>query len=169
MTDLIGQIFGGIAVLLGFLSYQTKTQRQLLAMQTLTGAIFCIHYALIGATVGMALNAIGIVRNLAYSYRNQKNLRAPWLPILFAVVIGVAGIVTWEAWYSVFCLAGIVINTLCLSFSDPQNVRRSILITSPMVLTYDVFARSLGGVVYESVAIVSSVIGIFRYRKRTRE
>ena len=162
MTVFIGQIFGGVAVLLGFLSFQMKTQKQLLLMQTITGAVFCLHYGLIGATVGMVLNIIGIVRNACYFYRNEKGVKAPWLPVLFAVIMGVAGIVTWEAWYSVFCLLGLVINTVCLSLPSPQSVRKSILVTSPMVLTYDVFVRSVGGIVYESVVILSSIIGIYR-------
>ena len=165
MTELIGQILGGVAVLLGFLSYQMKTQKQLLFMQTLTGAVFCVHYALIGAAVGMVLNLIGILRNLCYSYRNEKQIKALWMPILFAIIMGIAGIVTWEAWYSIFCLLGLVINTLCLSFASPQNVRKSILLTSPMVLIYDVFARSAGGVVYEAVAILSAAVGIVRMKK----
>ena len=35
---IIGQIFGGIAIALGFVSYQVKTQRQLIFMQTATAA-----------------------------------------------------------------------------------------------------------------------------------
>ena len=165
MTELIGQILGGVAVLLGFLSYQMKTQKQLLLMQTLTGAVFCLHYGLIGATVGMVLNIIGILRNACYFYRNEKGIKAPWLPVLFAAVMGVSGILTWEAWYSVFCLLGLVINTVCLSLPSPQSVRKSILVTSPMVLAYDVFARSAGGVVYEAVAILSAAVGIVRMKK----
>ena len=165
MTELIGQIFGGVAVLLGFLSFQMKTQKQLLLMQTLTGAVFCLHYGLIGATVGMVLNIIGILRNACYFYRNEKGIKAPWLPVLFAAVMGVAGILTWEAWYSVLCLAGLVINTLCLSLPSPQSVRKSILVTSPMVLAYDVFAHSFGGVIYEAVVILSAIIGIWRTRR----
>ena len=44
-------------------------------------------------------------------------------------------------------------------------MRKSILVTSPLVLIYDVFTLSIGGIVYETVAIVSSIIGIVRYRK----
>jgi hypothetical protein len=62
-------------------------------------------------------------------------------------------------------LLGLVINTVCMAFPDAQKVRKSILVTSPLVLTYDVFVLSVGGIVYESVAILSSLIGILRNRK----
>lgn len=35
-----------------------------------------------------------------------------------------------------------------------------------MVLIYDLFARSIGGTVYESVALLSAIIGILRMRKK---
>ena len=76
--------------------------------------------------------------------------------------MALAGILTWQAWYSVFVFLGLAINSLCLAFSDPQNVRKSILVTSPMVIVYNCFAHSYGGIVYETVAIVSSAIGIVR-------
>ena len=74
-------------------------------------------------------------------------------------------ILAWDAWYSVFILVGICINTYCMSLADPQTVRKSILVTSPLVLIYDLFARSVGGTVYEAVALCSAVIGILRNRK----
>ena len=73
---------------------------------------------------------------------------------------------TWDGWYSIFILAGICINTYCMSLSDPQKVRKSILVTSPLVLVYDLFARSIGGTVYESVALSSAIICILRMRKK---
>ena len=65
----------------------------------------------------------------------------------------------------ILIVAGLVINTLCLSFKDAQNVRKSVLITCPMVLVYDIIEHSLGGAIYESVAIISAIIGIVRYRE----
>ena len=166
---IIGQILGGVAILLGFLSYQTRTQRGLILMQSATALTFCAHYLLIGAIPGMALNLIVIIRNTVYYYRSKRGSTELISPILFAAIMGGVGILTWNAWYSVFVLLGQVINTLYMSCNDPQRVRKSVLITCPMVLTYDVFVWSFGGVIYESVVIVSALIGIFRNRNTTKE
>lgn len=161
---MIGQGFGILAIILGFISYQVRTQRQILFMQSTVAIVFCIHYFLIGAYSGMAMNAVNVVRNVAYDYRTQKGIRSKAIPIAFVLVQIVMCALTWEAWYSVFVLLGVGINTYCMSFADPQNVRKSILVTSPFVLTYDLFARSVGGMIYESVALVSAGIGILRNR-----
>lgn len=163
---IIGQIFGVIAIALGFLSYQMKTQEKLILMQALTGFVFIIHYLMIGAVTGMAMNIVGLVRCIVYYFRNKKRSDEKVTPIIFAIIMGLIGILTWETWYSVFVFFGLIINTLCLAFSDPQKVRASILVTSPLVIIYDAFALSFGGIVYESVAIISALIGILRNRKK---
>ena len=162
---LIGQGFGIVAIILGFVTFQVKTQRRILFLQSLVAAVFCIHYGLIGAYSALGMSSVCIIRNIVYDYRTRKGIKSQLIPILFVVIQIVICALTWEAWYSVFVLIGVGINTYAMSFSDPQNVRKSILITSPFVLTYDVFARSVGGSIYESIAIISAAIGIFRYRK----
>ena len=162
---MIGQGFGILAIILGFVSYQMRTQRQVLLMQTAVATVFCIHYGMIGAYTALAMNLVCIVRNVVYDYRARKQIRSPLIPIIFVVIQVFIGILSWESWYSVFVLLGIGINTYCMSFYDPQSVRKSILITCPLVFTYDVFAMSVGGAIYEAIAWTSAVIGILRYRK----
>ena len=163
---LIGQGFGIIAIALGFISYQMKTQGQVLVFQLLTCAVFFVHYGLIGATTAMAMNGISIIRCAAYYIRNKKGSENLFVPIFFTALVCLSGILTWEAWYSVFAFVGIGTNAYCMSLSNAQTVRKTILITCPIVIIYDVFALSIGGIIYESVAMISALIGIFRMAKK---
>ena len=159
---LVGQFLGIVAIGLGFLSYQMKTQNGLLLAQTSTTLVFCLHYLLIGAYSGMALNAVALLRNLVFFFLSKKGkIHKAWA-VGFSAVMGIMGLLSWESWYSIFVFLGLVINSYCMSFDNPQNIRKSILVTSPLVLLYDVFVWSIGGIIYESVAICSSAIGIFR-------
>ena len=162
---IIGQGFGIVAIILGFLSYQVKTQRQIIFMQSLVAAVFCIHYGLIGAYSALAMNAVNIVRNIVYDYRVKKGIKSKLIPIIFVVMQVVMCALTWEAWYSVFVLIGIGINTYAMSLYNSQHVRKSILISSPLVLTYDILAGSVGGSIYESVVMISAAVGIIRHRR----
>ena len=166
---LIGQALGVVAVILGFVSYQVRTQKQLLLVQTVTTLVFVIHYLMIGAMAGMALNLVAMVRNIVYSRRDLKVFSAKWWPIAFAVIMGFMGLLSWQGWYSIFVVVGLVINSLCMAFRDPQKIRKSILVTSPLVLVYNAFALSFGGMIYESVAIISALIGIIRFRRTKAE
>lgn len=162
----IGQGFGIIAIILGFVSYQLKTKRQLLLAQSGVALMFCLHYFFIGAYSGMVVNILNIFRNFIYDRRTEKGIKSRWIPIFFVLLQIVFCILAWDSWYSIFILAGICINTYCMSLENPQTVRKSILVTSPMVLTYDLFAGSLGGSIYESVAIISALVGIFRNKNK---
>ena len=166
---LIGQLFGVVAVILGFVSYQMKTSKGLKLAQMSTSVVFCIHYCLIGARSAFAMNIVSSVRNYVYSNSDKKIFSYKIYPILFAVITAFMGFMSWEGAHSLFVIAGLVINTLAMSMKNPQSIRKSILISSPLVIIYDIFVKSFGGLVYEVVAIVSAIIGIIRYRKGIEE
>jgi hypothetical protein len=69
---IIGQSLGVVAIALGFLSFQMKTQKNILIVQIVTAVVFALHYLLIGAVIGMAMNTILIFRNIAYYFRSKK-------------------------------------------------------------------------------------------------
>jgi hypothetical protein len=166
---LIGQILGVIAVILGFVSFQMKTAKQVVFMQCAVAAVFCAHYLFLGAISGGILNAVCFVRNVAYSFRDKKFLSGVWVTVFFVVLMTCLGIGSWQGWPSLFVIVGLVLNTVAMRFKDPQNIRRSILVTSPLVIIYDLIVRSYGGIVYESVVIVSSIIGLIRARRSAGE
>ena len=160
---IIGQALGIVAIGLGFLSYQLKTREGLVFAQFATAVCFVLHYLMIGAYSGMALNIISVIRNFTYFQLGKKGSVAKGWAIAFSIVMGVMGVLSWQNWYSIFVVLGLIINSYCMSFSNPQNIRKSILVTSPLVLIYDAFALSLGGIIYESAAIVSALVGILRF------
>jgi hypothetical protein len=163
---IIAQIFGVIAVILGFLSYQMRTRRQILLALSATVIALTLHYLFLGAYTGMAMNAVSLIRNIAYDYRDRKEIKSPLIPIVFTAIQVVMGILTWQAWYSILVLVGIAINTYCVGLCNSQNLRKSILVTSPLVLIYNIFTMALSGIVFEVVGIVSAIIGIIRHRKK---
>ena len=169
LAMLIGQALGVVAVILGFITYQMRSQKALLVVNMITCAVFCAHYLLIGAISGFALNAVGFVRNIVYTNRDKKIFASPVWPYVFGVIMLIAGILTWQDWRSVLAVCALVINSLALSLKNPQHIRYSLLITCPLVLIYDLLLHSYGGMVYEGMSIVSSLIGIYRFRKTGKE
>ncbi|MBE5788024.1 MAG: YgjV family protein [Clostridiales bacterium] len=165
MREMIGQAFGIIAIFLGFVSYQVKTKQQILLAQAATCVCFCIHYFLLGAYTGLAMNGAALLRNAAYACWQKEGKADKRLPIFFAVLMGGLGIWAWDGWFSIFSVLGLILNSIGMAFTDPRMMRKSILVTSPMVIVYDVFVHSIGGVIYESVAIFSSVLGLWRTRQ----
>ena len=169
ITWIIGQILGIIGMILGFVIYQVKDSKKILLVQIITSLIFCIHYILIGALSGAVLNIVGTVRSVVYYHREKKFFSGKYIPIAFAFIMAGTGIIFWETWYSIFVVSGLVIYNLALTFKNPQNLRRSILISCPLILTYNIFSKSVGGIAYESISMVSGIIGLIRYKNPKKE
>ena len=164
----IGQGFGVVAIALGLLTYQLKTQRGIIVAQIGVASSFVLHFAFLGAWTGMAINLVAVIRGFAYYYRNKRGSRGALIPAIFTVIMVGAGILSWTDWFSIFVLVGCSVNNVCMALSDPNKVRASILVTSPLVLVYDLFTMAIPGAVYESVAVISAAVGIVRYMQKKR-
>ena len=167
--ELIGQCFGIAAFIIAFLAYQAKTSQKLLLIQSGAILCFCIHYALLGATTGFALNVICLIRNVIFSNKDKKLFRSKLWPYALALVTVVMGIFTWESWYSILLIIALAVNTVCMALPTSQGIRISLLVTCPPALVYNICVLSVGGMVNESLSIISATIGIIRHSKKKEE
>ena len=166
MTNIIiGQALGILATVLTFISYQTNKKKILLIIQTLATLSTCFGFLFLGATTGFALNIVCITRNVVFYFLDSKSKAYyPCVAFLtFAMVV--VGAMSWQGWISLLMIVALAVNTVFISIGIPQLLRKSILFTSTLCIIYNVFVFSIGGIANEGISIVSSVIGIIRYRK----
>jgi hypothetical protein len=105
------------------------------------------------------------VRNVVFYFLDTKSkLYYPAVTILTLMMVGV-GALSWQGWISLLVITALAVNTVCISIGNPQLLRKSILVTSTMMIVYNAFVFSIGGMTNEGISIVSSVIGIIRYKK----
>ena len=162
--QLLGHAIGFISVALFFYSYQRTQKSEIMIIQTIATALSCVQYLLIGATSGFVLNIVCIIRNFAFFYREKKNKTDLMTPVIFAVIIAGASCFSWEGIHSLLITLGLVVNTICMGICDARSFRKTILISSTLILAYNFFALSYSGMLSESISLVSVVIGIIRYR-----
>ena len=168
MTELIiGQILGIAATAVTFLSYQTNTKKQVLLIQTVATALTCASYFFLGASSGLVLNIVCIFRNFAFYHQKERTMANYVSAGLFAGVMVILGVMSWQAWFSLLLIVALAANTVFLSIGNPQLLRKSILVTSSLVIVYNCFVLSIGGIANELLAIISSVIGILRFRNNS--
>ena len=72
-NELIGQIFGIVAPIITFISYQVNSKKKLLILQTAATLSTCISYMFLGASSGFALNIVCIIRNIAFFFQESKS------------------------------------------------------------------------------------------------
>lgn len=163
---IIGQALGIIATILTFISYQTNTKKKLLVIQTVATLCTCISFLLLGATTGFALNIVCIMRNVVFYFQKSKTKFNYISAVVFAIVMVFLGALSWQGPISLLMILALGANTIFISLGDPQLLRKSILVTSTMVIIYNIYVFSIGGIANEGISIVSSIIGIIRYKKK---
>ena len=163
---IIGQALGIAATLVTFASYQFNTKRALLIIQTIATLCTCLSFLFLGATTGFALNIVCLVRNVLFYFSSERPKLQHIFAVLLAIVMVVLGALSWQGWISLLMIVALAVNTVFMSLRNLQLFRKSILLTSSMILLYDVFIFSIGGILNEALSIVSSAVGLVRYRKR---
>jgi hypothetical protein len=163
---IIGQALGIAATLITFASYQFNTKRVLLIIQTAATLCTCLSFLFLGASTGFALNIVCLVRNVVFYFENGRAKLQCASAILLACVMAVLGALSWQGWISLLMIVALAVNTVFMSLRNLQLFRKSILLTSSMILLYDVIIFSIGGIFNEALSIVSSAVGLVRYRKR---
>ena len=167
IVTLIGHALGFVSVGLFFYSYQCTQKSKIMIIQTVATALSVIQYLLIGASSGFALNIICIIRNFIFYYR-EKNQRTDMVsPILLAVCMAIVSFFSWEGIHSLLITLGLAVNTICMGVFNAKTFRKTILISSTLILIYNIFASSYSGILSESISLISAVIGIIRYSKTT--
>lgn len=161
---IIGQILGAVAVLLGFIAFQSKTQLGIIIFQCASALVFSAHYALINAPTAVALNFLSAIICVVFAFRDKRKVKSKVEVVVSSILIIIAGAFAWENIFSAFLILGLVWNAVSLSFSNPQNTRRAMLIKSPLCMIYNVAVMSVGGIVYECAVLTSSVIGLIKNR-----
>ena len=165
---LIGHALGFVSVALFFYSYQRTKKSKIVIIQTVATALSCIQYLLIGALSGFALNIVCIIRNFVFYYRDKNKRTDLTAPILFAVGMAVVSFFSWEGIHSLLITAGLVFNTVCMGVFNAKTFRKTILISSSLILIYNIFASSYSGILSESISLISVIIGIIRYRSEKK-
>ena len=160
---IIGQILGIVATLLTILSYQMNSKRSLLLVQSVATMCTCLGYLCLGATSGFILNILCLIRNVCFYFQKERTRGSYISAGLFATAICILGALSWQGPISFFIIIALAVNTVYMSLGDPQLLRKSILVTSPMVIVYNVVVFTIGGILNEALAIISSVVGILRF------
>ena len=163
--QIIGQVLGILATIVTVISYQMNTKKSLLLVQTAATTCTCLAYLFLGAASGFALNVVCIIRNVVFYFQKDTGRTHRISAALLALAMVVLGLLSWQGPVSLLIIAALAANTIFLSFGNPQLLRKSILGTSTLVLLYNIFVFSLGGIANESLSIFSSAVGIARFRR----
>lgn len=164
--DTLGQILSIVGMLLTIVSFQMKTRKQILLMQTAGSTFFLLSYLLLQSWPAVYLNGVFLLRNMIFYFSGEKKwLEHPaWLWVLLCAAI-LAGSVGVQSWPDVLPVVGSVFGTVAMYMKKENMLRLLKLGDSPCWLIYNCTVPSVGGIICEVFNIISIIVGLFRYRK----
>ncbi len=164
-AEIIGQIFSILAMALTVVSFQMKTKKQILVMQTVGSAFFLSSYVLFGSWAAVCLNIVFLIRNTVFYFKDKKwASHGVWLYSILALVVA-AGALGFKTYLDIFPIVGSIFGTVAAYMKRENMFRLLKLGDSPCWLIYNISIPSIGGSICEIINIASILVGLIRYRK----
>ena len=90
--EIFAQAISIVAMAIGVLSFQQKTQKGIVLMQFCSSILFAIHYGMIGGLIACMLNSVGIIRAAVFSQRDKRTWAAhiSWVYVFSAAFIAIS-------------------------------------------------------------------------------
>ena len=165
MSQIIIQGIGFIGVICFIMSFQIKSNKVLFLAQMAGSGLFCVQFMLMGAYSGCLSLLVIVIRNwfLARADKWPAVLWKGWA-VLIIIVCAAIMIFTWTGPISILPFLAMAGGTIGYYTNNAQKIRFANLVCcSPAWLIYDFVVGSIGGVLNESIVLISIFVSIYRY------
>jgi len=161
---ILAQIVGFVALFFCVAQYQHPKRGGILSLQIIALLLWSAHYFLMSALTAAVLAVVAAIRLMVFYHRDEKKwAQTKFWPGLFILLFVVFGIVSWQAWYSVFPIVGFIGGTIAYWMISPKHIRLLTLLVQIPWIIYAVIIGSYPAFLNETFVIVSVSIGIYRF------
>lgn len=174
--QLTAQAIGIVAMALNILSYQRKRQRDIILMQMGGAMLFTVNFIMLGASTGACLNFIAILRAAVYANKERfRGEKVAWCWLFSGIFVSVYILsfavfgknpTTYNLIVEAIPVVAMVVTTISFRAKEASTVRKLALIGSPLWLIYNCLFFTIGGIICETVSIISAIVGMIRYDRR---
>lgn len=171
IITVTAQILGIAAMVLSVLSIQCRSNRNFFLCQEFAGVLFVISFCMFGAWSGAMMNFFGIIRPelLRHEKTAKSAITLYGLLLLLAICALTTIFVFHEKYYLILIVAAAqTAGTYAMWTQNGKSIRLSQLFAvSPLWLLYNFLLPipSIGGILNETINIISSILALYRYRK----
>jgi hypothetical protein len=161
------QAVGVIALGFSVMSYQGKTRANILNTQFLGSLVYVLHFGLLSAWTGLAMNVIVAARNWVFVRKdNEKWASHPaWLYGFMLASVGSLFFV-WEGYISLLPALSMVVGVYVRWQENPAIIRIGTLIGIIMWIPYTIAVESYAGTAANMVLLVSVIYGMLKHDKK---
>ena len=161
-----------IAVILTYIffivTYQVKKRKTILILSMLANVWLGISYFLLSAWAGVVTSIIAIVRSLVFVKfikEDKTNKTDIIILIIFGVIILTSGIITYDGLLSLLPVFATIVYTYAVWQKDTQIYKQIGALVSVIWIAYNIYVESILGVVFETMMVISAIIGLIKEKR----
>lgn len=109
----------------------------------------------------MAMCFVAIIRNLLFTKDKNSNLN---LILIFLLTI-IASMFTFNSYFCLFNIIATLIYTYALWQKNTKIYKLLGIVVNALMIVYDIYIKSILGVILISIAFISSIIGYLKENK----
>ncbi len=166
---IIGEAVGFVALVQGISIFISLDRRKILKLKFISDFLWVINMLCLGGYTGAMLNAIGMVREVVFLYRDRKKFASHiiWLPIFMSLAM-LSPLIEFLSTGSlapvaIFPAVGSMIMVVGLYQKNSNHLRYYSFAAMSLWLVYSISLRNISGMISNSIVLVSILIGIVRY------
>ena len=161
---ILSQILLIIYYLIYSYTFHLKDSNKILIFGIIATIISSISYILLNAYTGFAMCFVAIVRNLLF----KKDKKSIFYLLFILLLTIIASILTFDNYFSIFNIAATLIYTYALWQKNTKIYKLLGIIVNALMIVYDIYIKSILGVILISIAFVSSIIGYYKDSKKNK-
>lgn len=163
VTYVISQIMVAINYLLMIASYQLKDHNKILVYNLLSLLAAGMSYFLLSAYAGIAMTLIGIIRNLILFVHEKKGNKTNIIELIILFILsGILLSFTYDGPLSLMTFVATMTYTVSIWQKNTKVYKILGIPISIAGITYNVYIKSILGAAFESVSLMSAIIGFIR-------
>lgn len=159
---ILSQVLVIIYYLIYSWTFHLKDSKKILMFAIVATIISSISYVLLKAYTGMAMCFVAIIRNLLFTKDKKSKLNL----ILIFILTLVASIFTFNSYFCLFNIIATLLYTYALWQKNTKTYKLLGIIVNGLMIIYDIYIKSILGVIFISIAFISSIVGFLKENRK---
>lgn len=173
LTYILSQIFTIINYLLLAMTYYVKNRKKILIISFMSLLANTIAYILLNAWTGVAMCLVALIRNIIFLIDEHKNKQTNQITkkdiiiliILYTISI-ISAILTFDGYLSLLSVFATMLYTYSVWQKNPKTYKLLGIPVGILWILYNLYVKSLFGIILESALLVCSTSGYVLAKKR---
>ena len=167
---VMSQVFTVLMYALLGITYQVKSRRKILILSIFSNAFQGIAYLLLNAKSGFVMCVLAILRETAMMFildKIKKKSKRAYLCVIivFYIAMIISAIFTYEGMLSMLSILATAIYTYSIWQKNEKVYKALGTPVGICWIAYNIFVKSIFGVIFESIILICSIVGYVRSRK----